>query len=344
MTSFADLWQAGRLRAKRRYLLARAIRRRRRHLTPRVDRTAQIRKDDILLFATIRNEAARLPFFLRHYRALGVNHFLFVDNASTDGSPDALAAEPDVSLWTTRASYRGSRFGMDWLNGLLARHGSGHWCLTVDADELLLIPHGDRATLRELTVALDARGLPMMAAMMLDLYPEGPLSTAHAAPGEDPTQALPLFDAEGYDWEYQPKFGNISIRGGVRQRVFFADAPDRAPHLHKTPLIRWHWRYAYVSSTHIALPRRLNAGFDARLQAPTGVLLHTKFLGEVIAKSRDEKLRREHFTHAERYDGYYDGIIADPVLRDAQSHRLSDWRGLEALGLMTRGNWSGPNR
>ena len=225
MISLADLWQAGRLRAKRRYLLARAIRRRRRHLTSRVDRTAQIRKGDILLFATIRNEAARLPFFLRHYRALGVNHFLFVDNASDDGSPEALAAEPDVSLWTTRASYRGSRFGMDWLNGLLARHGSGHWCLTVDADELLLIPHGDRATLRELTAALDARGLPMMAAMMLDLYPEGPLSTAHAAPGEDPTRAPPLFDAEGYDWEYQPKFGNISIRGGVRQRVFFAFPP-----------------------------------------------------------------------------------------------------------------------
>jgi len=344
MQSFADLWQAVRLRAKRRYLLARAIRRRRRHLTPRIDRTAQIRKRDILLFATIRNEAARLPFFLRHYRALGVNHFLFVDNASDDGSPDWLAAEPDVSLWTTRASYRGSRFGMDWLNGLLMRHGNGHWCLTVDADELLLIPHGKRATLRELTAALDARGLPMMAAMMLDLYPEGPLSTAHAAPGEDPTQVLPLFDAGGYDWEYQPKFGNISIRGGVRQRVFFADDRDRAPHLHKTPLIRWHWRYAYVSSTHIALPRRLNAGFDARLNAPTGVLLHTKFLDEVLVKSRDEKMRREHFTHAERYDGYYDRIIADPVLRDAQSQRLTDWRDLEALGLMTRGNWQGPNR
>ena len=338
MASFSDLWEAYRLRHKRRYLLLRAIHRRR-HLSCIADRTAAIGRDDLLVFATMRNEAARLPWFLAHYRAMGVNHFLIVDNGSDDGTVERLAAEPDVSLWSTQKSYRLSRFGLDWVSWLLFRYGHGHWCLTVDADELLTIPHRDTRDLRDLTGWLDARGVPMMAALMLDLYPRGALSGAVCPPGTDPATVLNWFDADNYTWEFQPRFRNISIRGGVRRRVFFADTPENAPHLHKVPLIRWNRRYAYVSSTHVALPRRLNAGFDARLSLPTGVLLHDKFLDQIIAKSRDEKLRGEHFTHAARYDGYYDALIADPVLWNADSQQLTDWRGLETLGLMSRGAW-----
>lgn len=337
----ADAWQAYRLRLKRRRLLLRAWRKRS-EIAAVADRSAAIRPRAILGFATVRNESHRLPHFLHHYRQLGVDHFLIVDNASADGSADFLAGQADVSLWRTAASYRASRFGMDWLNGLLLRHGAGHWCLTVDADELLVYPDCDRRRLPALTAWLDGRGHRALAALMLDLYPRGPLSQARAAAAElgaDPGEALGWFDAEGYVWQRQPRYRNISIRGGVRERVFFADRPEQGPHLHKTPLIRWRRPYAYLSSTHIALPRRLNDGFDARQERPTGVLLHSKFLPGVIAKSVEEKTRREHFTHAERYEDYYDAIIADPVLWSPQSQRYEDWRQLERLGLMARGDW-----
>ncbi len=335
MASLAE-WRARyRLRRKRQLLLLRAFRRRR-DLRCVVDRTGAIRRDAILLFATVRNEVARLPAFLAHYRRLGVTHFLIVDNASDDGTADLLQTQPDVSLWTTWHSYRAARFGMDWLGWLMIRHGHGHWCLTVDADERLVLPHDGRRDLRDLTAWLDARGVESMAALMLDLYPAGPLSSVPGA-AVDPVPVW--FDGWGYDWEYQPRFRNISIRGGPRRRVFFADRPEQAPHLHKIPLIRWHRRYVYVSSTHIALPPRLNAGFDARLNLPTGVLLHDKFLDRPIDHAREEKLRREHFTHADLYDRYYDGVIADPVLCGAPSCRYEGAEQLEALGLMTRGDW-----
>ncbi|OCX65407.1 glycosyl transferase family 2 [Thioclava sp. SK-1] len=329
---------AYRLRLKRRKLLWRAMRCKR-DLHVDTDRSAELSAKDILLFATMRNELPRLPSFLAHYRALGVAHFLIVANDSDPDMLSFLRGQADVSLWTTQASYREARFGMDWLNHMLMRHGSGHWCVTVDADELLVYPDCDTRPLPQLTRWLDARNVPMMPAMMLDMYPDGPLSTAHTAAGQSPADSLPNFDGWGYSWEYQSRFHNISIRGGPRKRSFFADTPDLAPHLHKTPLIRWHWRYAYVSSMHIALPAVLNTGFDARRTTPTGVLLHSKFLDGAIERARHEKHRGEHFTHRDVYDSYYDRVAADPDLRYEGSCRYKGPNSLLEAGLMRRGDW-----
>ena len=94
-----------RLRSRRRYLLARAWRRRR-QLTPVADRTASLPARPILLFSTMRNERIRVPYFLAYYRRLGVNHFLIVDNGSTDGSREFLAEQRDVTGGSATAGYK----------------------------------------------------------------------------------------------------------------------------------------------------------------------------------------------------------------------------------------------
>lgn len=334
------LWQAWRMRTRRRYLIVRGWRRSRRQLRVVADRTAQLRPGMIRLFATLRNESERLPHFLDHYRRLGVGHFLIVDNASTDGSADWLAAQPDVSLWTTAHGYKQSRFGMDWINGLLLRHGSGHWCVTVDADELLIYPHWETRPLPALTDWLDDRGIPAMGALMLDLYPRGPLDAASHAPGQDPTTVLQWFDAGNYVMRRKADLGNLWIQGGPRARAFFAADPRRAPTLGKVPLVKWHWRHAYVSSTHTLLPPRLNRIWDATGgEAISGVLLHTKFLPSIVSKSSEERHRKQHFANSSLYDAYYDAVTAAPDLWCPQSTRYRGWRHLEALGLMSRGGW-----
>ena len=337
MSRLADAIEAYRQRLKRRSAMWRAVRCRKR-LVPVQDRTAAISSGLVLGFGAVRNEALRLPFFLDHHRRLGVGHFLFVDNASQDGTADYLAAQPDTSVWSTTASYKAARFGLDWVNWLLMRHGAGHWCLTLDADELLIYPDWQSRDLPALTRWLEARGADAMAATLLELYPKGPLSQTRHAPGQDPVETLPFFDPVGYVRTPIDRYGHVSIRGGVRRRVFFADNADHAPHLHKTPLIRWNRRYAYLSSTHIALPRRLNCGFE-RTDLPTGALLHTKFLPNILEKSREEQQRAEHFTHTERYEEYYDRIIADPDLWFEGSARYEGWQQLGRLGLIRQGDW-----
>lgn len=326
------------MRWKRRRLLLRAFRKRR-QLTVIADRTSNITSGDILVFATMRNEIARLPFFLDYYRKIGVRHFLIVDNDSTDGTRAYLEGQADVSLWTTAHSYKLSRFGVDWLTWLMMRHGHGHWCLTLDADEILVFPGLEGGDLVSLTGRLQADGQDAFGALLLDMYPKERLSTAKTAPGDDPFETLCWFDPAPYRATYQKKHQSLWIQGGVRERVFFRSRPERAPTLNKVPLVRWNRRYVYVSSTHSLLPPRLNHVFGATFgglgrRQPSGALLHSKFLDLVVDKSAEEKDRREHFANSDLYEEYYDGLIADPILWHEGSVRYSGWRQLVELGLM----------
>jgi hypothetical protein len=339
MATARELWTAYRLRWKRRRLLYRAVRKRG-QIAPVADRTDAIRPGDILVFATVRNEAARLQVFLAHHRRLGVAHFLVVDNSSDDGTAELLAGQPDTSVWTTAESYRLSRFGLDWLTWLMIRHGHGHWCLTLDADELLIYPHWETRSLPALTGWLDAQGQAAFPAMMLELYPRGPLGTAGPAPGADPRAAPLWFDAGNYTVRRQEPLGNLWIQGGPRARTFFADNPRRAPTLNKTPLVRWNRRYVYVNSTHALLPRRLNATYATDGgEAISGALLHTKFLADAPARAAAEKARGEHFAHGALHAEYYDALAASPDLWVPHALPLGGWRQLEAAGLISRGGW-----
>ncbi|VAV87636.1 FIG01027485: hypothetical protein [hydrothermal vent metagenome] len=339
MARLKKLALAYRLRWKRRRLLFRALRKRR-QLQAVQNRTAQIAPDDILLASTMRNEITRLPHFLEHHRKLGVGHFLIVENGSDDGTREYLAQQPDVSLWSTGHSYRLSRFGVDWLTWLQIRYAHGHWCLTLDADELFVYPYHDTRPLSALVNWLEQNSIKSVGALMLDIYPKGPLKDQTYQPGDDPLKTLNWFDGGNYMIQHQPKLENLWIQGGVRARHFFANDPRRAPTMGKTPFVKWHRRYAYVSSTHSLLPKRLNHVYDDQGgEKMSGVLLHTKFLPIVIEKSTEEKKRGEHFANSRLYEGYYKGLMDNPDLWCEGSTKLINWRQLEAMGLMSKGNW-----
>lgn len=330
-------WQAYKLRLKRRRLLWRAFRARH-ALTVLSDRTSKIAQGDILVVMVVRNEGLRLEYFLNYYRDLGVSHFLVVDNASTDGSDEVLAEQPDVSIWQTQASYRDARFGLDWMTWLQIRHAHDHWCLMVDADELLVYPGMQTCRLPDLTNWLDDQGIPAFGALMLDLYPKCPLDQARYNPGRDPTEVLDWFDPTPYRAVRQSPLGNLWVQGGARERAFFADDPRQSPTLNKLPLVRWNRRYAYVNSCHSILPPPLNERYAGPGGTePSGVLLHTKFLPDIVSRSETEKQRGQHFHTPQDFDTYYDQLTAAPTLWHAGSVRLEGPDQLEALGLMHRG-------
>lgn len=331
------LWPLYRLRLERKRRHIRSLRKRL-ELKCVIDRTSKTQSHDIFLFLTFRNEKPRLKFFLEYYRRLGVNHFFCVDNGSNDGGREFLANQPDVSLWTTQKSYKRAQFGVDWLNGLKSKYAHGHWVLVVDADEFFVYPHCDTRPLRALTDWLDSSAIKSFGALVVDMYPKGKISGASCDEGKNPMRVTPFFDSGNYFVRYNPKYQNLWIQGGVRQRVFFKNDPDLAPSLNKIPLVKWSRGTVFVSSTHNILPRHLNLVYDQMGgQKACGCLMHTKFLNTFLDKVSEEIERQEHYAMSQEYKEY---MSNNSILRTKFSMRYEDWRQLETLGLLSRGNWA----
>jgi len=295
----------------------------------------------VLAFSTLRNEKIRLSYFLRYYRDMGVNHFFMVENDSDDGTREFLADQPDVSLWTTPKSYKRSRFGVDWLNWLQMKYGHGHWTLSVDVDEFLVYPFCDTRPIGALTDWLDASSIKSFSAMLLDMYPKGRIDEVPYRSGRDPFEIAAWFDSGNYMINKNGRFGNLWIQGGPRLRAFFADRPERAPALNKIPLVKWNRSYAYVSSTHMLLPRGLNQVFDEwGGEKASGCLMHAKFLHTFGTKAAEELTRKQHYANSHEYKAYAKTLRQNPDLWCKWSERYINWRQLEILGLMSKGNWA----
>jgi hypothetical protein len=329
-----------RLRLRRKRLLWRAFRKRR-QLQPVANRLQGLRRQPILLFSTMRNERVRLPYFLDYYRKLGIDHFLVVDNGSDDGTREYLAEQPDVSLWATDAGYKQSRFGMDWIMHLLRRHGAGNWCLTVDVDEFLVYPFCETRPLRALTDWLDSAGTRTFSAMLLDMYPKGAMHEHPYREGQNPFEIAQYFDSGNYTVTRNWPYLNLWIQGGPRARLFFAGQPKQAPAMNKVPLVKWHPSFAYVSSTHMMLPRGLNLTYEqAGGEKPSGCLMHAKFLDTFAAKAEEELKRGQHYAESHEYRAYRQGLSQERDLWCTWSEKYINWRQLEILGLMSKGNWA----
>ena len=315
----------------------------------------------IRAFAKCRNECLRLPAFLRHYRALGVDRFFIVDNGSTDGSAEYLADQSDVHVFRTDCGFSEARGGMDWLNAMLREFGAGFWCLTVDIDELLVYSGSEEAPLPMLTAHLDRHGYEAMSCLLLDLYPGGPLSETQYKAGDDLLQASPYFDAGPYLRWPVDRCPNVLVRGGMRERVFYPDVRARGgaarsrnalltrlslrfpslrgipgrgsrewsvpPCLTKIPLVRWDRDTQYLNA-HFVSPK---------VVAPdSGALLHFKFLQDFPDRVVHEAARGEYFDAGSEYGRYALKVGGDPglTLRYAGSARYEGSSQLVRLGLI----------
>ncbi|WP_185859140.1 glycosyltransferase family 2 protein [Vreelandella populi] len=307
-------------------------------LTLKLDNRSSIKKDDILLFATMKNEGHRLAFFLDYYRKLGVNHFFIVDNGSTDNTENLLAGQPDVTHYYTEGSYKDSSFGMHWVNYLLFKYGRGHWCFTCDPDEFFVYPHMESRDLRDLTQYMESIKQDSFFTLMIDMYSEKPVAETYYEEGTNPLDACPYFDGYGYTKQYNPNYRNLYVQGGVRRRVFSKDKPGHAPALNKVPLVKWKWNYMYISSMHMMLPRRLNRCIDER--KVTGALLHYKFISQLDEKVKQEMLAKQHYNDSAEYKQYGSIIDKKGVLYNEQiSVLFKGWKDLAKRGLINLGGW-----
>lgn len=173
------------------------------------------------------NEAMRLPYFVEHHAALGVEHFIVVDNGSTDETAELLDPDPRITRIKTTKPYSENKAA--WREVLADIYCKDKWTLFVDVDELLIYPGWPASSLRDYCSLLDARGEDALFTTMVDMYPELPLSRVQYEQGKPFVEVAPYFDTGNYRLIPIPPKARKSwptphyrVFGGARERLFSA--------------------------------------------------------------------------------------------------------------------------
>ena len=303
-------------------------------LTRGDDKEIEIAPCDILCCCVVRNEAVRLPYFLSFYRQKGIGKFLFVDNGSTDGTREYLLAQPDVYVWQSPYSFNRANFGSAWFELVLRQHGVGHWCLIVDADELLYYPDCENKSLAQLCQELDAKNKHAFTTVLLEMYSDKPIKDTHYTQGQRFEDVCPYFDQRFYHSKFDdagPYRNQTVYFGGVRQRVFGA-AGDY--YLSKAPLLR------YTTEVVLAGGQHWTSYDKADIAKESGCLLHFKFFSNFHEYVTQEVRREEHSIGALQYKEYAKGLTQSDALTlydPRHSVRLHGSRQLARLGIIQDG-------
>lgn len=318
--------------------------------------------DEIRVFMIVSNEVLRLPHILEYYRNMGANRFFIIDNGSTDGSIEFLKAQDDCHIFSTLASYAEARYGILWRAVLLDEYGTGHWCLNVDADELLIYPQCETVNLRQLCAYLDAEGSEGLYTFLMDMYPSGDIANAACVPGKPFFEIAPFFDA---DYTFVDRirlrgcnpFPPQEVMGGPRERCFYPDQGRtsaarrmaihvyergavmlkragliknfkslKAPALFKIPLVKWKKGLEYKASTHVINP--------IALSPLTGILAHFKFFSDFHERALNAVKTGAHTNNSAEYKQYLKHIDKVRNLMYEGSRKYSSSHDALDCGLM----------
>ncbi len=289
---------------------------------------------EVRVFGVVNNEISRLPHLLDYHRKLGVNRFFFVDNNSTDGTREFLLAQKDCHVFYTSNSYAEATYGIKWVKSLLDLYGENYWCLIIDADELFVYPHCEKADIHTLCNFMDTEGSDTIYTFMLDMYPKGSLAEAICTPDKSFLEITPYFDKDYWfvdriHLKKKKPFPAQEVIGGPRTRCFYGNQGETSPAyrlfmhvvergivalrkfgipfpyirlkatpLFKVPLIKWKRGYAYTASTH-----QMN---EVKLSSISGALLHFKFFSDFHARALHAVKSKEHAEGSIEYKRYLD--------------------------------------
>lgn len=300
-------------------------------LAPRHTKVPPIAPGAILAVLVVRNEAARLPWFLDEARRIGVDRFLVVDNGSTDGTLDLLDAASDAQVWQTAMSFNEGNFGSAWFEVLLREYGLDHWVVTLDADEVLCFPGYESRSLQDFCADLERNGLGAASGLLLDMYSDRTIADTVYRPGDDFLSHAAHFDRVAHH-EARPNDGPFANQtfyfGGLRKRVF----GDAAEYLvTKAPLLR------YAADVVMAGGQHWTSYPADRIAHDACAVLHFKYFSSFVDYARSEAQRGEHSEGGRQYQAYDRTLASDEALSlydEAESIRFTDSRQLVELGLV----------
>jgi hypothetical protein len=251
-------------------------------------RAVDLASDECCAVVLQKNGAYFLPELLAHHRAIGVRHFLVIDNGSTDRSLALLGDQPDVTVVENLLPVGEYEVLM---RSLLPReHVRGGWFLVVDSDEMFDPPPGCSGQIAPLLRYLESEGHTALLAHALDMFSDAPAAETAGWSYREALQRLTLCSLGGLERiaYHDPAFAlhfylkdnptegpQHFWRGGMRREVF-----GETPLLTRHNLIR--------NAPGVAPPGHVHALSGVRVSDITASFRHYKFTGDYIARDRQQ--------------------------------------------------------
>jgi hypothetical protein len=291
----------------------------------------EVPKRAIVIISVVRNEMRRLSSFLAHYRRLGADRFLIVDNASNDGTDRFLSEQPDVDLWLATGSYLAAHQGRMWTDGLAHAIARGRWVMIVDADEFLVYDGMDRHSLQDLVGLLDRRGERRLSTPMIDVYGRGPIRNT-PLPQNDPLAGDWWFDTTSYKTLQSP-YGDL-LMGGPRGRVFSEAERPFTNCVQKFPISRFDAATCYCW-VHRPYPYHWNQS------KPLAALVHVKFTEDFPALVERACSEKQHSSGSVEYFHYQRALKENPNVSffGPDSRRFDGPQALLSAGFIEPIDW-----
>jgi len=283
-----------------------------------------------ILISVLRNERPVLDDFLRHYRGLGVDRFVVLDNGSTDGSVELLARQADVDLYQVRRRFLPLR-KQGWINRAIAQYGYDRWYVYADADEHLVFDSAGARSLADVIAFAESRGLRRLRGMLVDMYAPGPIFARTRGAG-CMAEAFPLYDGDTYRESLCKE--RISRKGGPRGRL------NLDPELTKYPI--FHIKHGEV----FANPHHIYPYMDNFTSSCYIAILHYKFNANLVPKIYRALRTNCYFNGSAEYRHYFESMIEDGdlVLTYSGSRAYGGPADLLACGLIEPIAWPGGKR
>jgi len=242
-----------------------------------------------------------------------------LDNNSTDGTVEALQNYNNVTVLQTMLPYK--EYDVLFKQYLIGRFGKkNRWCLCVDIDELFDYPYSDVVGLDSFLGYLTDNSYTAVAAQMLDMFPEEPLSGREGNLEDEPLKKRHRF----YDISNISRRSNkrrhyrhnnalenddiVIFSSGIRGAIF----GDKRTLLTKHPLV-------FLDGKVKPLHPGPHWVANAKIADISCVLMHYKFLDGYFHKQAAQAVREgQYYNASARYKRYLEALDKNPTLKMKQ--------------------------
>ena len=208
--------------------------------------------------------------FMDHYKSLGFQNFVFIDNCSDDDSLRLLENE-NVTILQSELPY--SKYKWAFKQFLVHEFGENKWSLYVDIDELWEYPGISKVSLPQFFNYLDNNNYDAVMSYMLDVFADIPLRKMNEISSNDLKATYKYYDNSHLNLSQYSKAynrvnheGSVHHKGGVNDKFFGVDII----YLSKIPLVKWNPNISVHETSHTST--------FVNIADVSSVLLHYKFV------------------------------------------------------------------